>query len=130
MRQARNQVASLEALSKDQRANNRRHGRLRCELLTCGLGQVLDFSASGMRVAHRGRMELKEGESICLHLQVLHISQIVQARVVHVRKSGFRRHEVGLEFIEVTPEVSAGLLSIVRLAVSSLTVAHHDAPTP
>jgi hypothetical protein len=121
---ARNPINFLGSDPLSNRTNKRRHGRLKCDLLTCALGEVMDFSASGMKVRYRGRLQVERGQVVDMALHAAGSTQNVKARVVHIHKAGFRRHDLGLEFVEVTPEVSKGLLALARIAMDSMTLGH------
>jgi hypothetical protein len=72
-------------------------GRLPQELLMCGLGPVLDLSAGGMRVLstrpHAGAFDVR--------IQGADVSLTVRVKVAWARRLGFRRHELGLSFVDV-----------------------------
>jgi len=97
-------------------------GRLRLELLESSLGEVIDMSASGMRVEHKGKMTLPKAAiernvPIELTLKALTGNLKVRAKVVRIKKLGFRRHEIGLTFVDVTEEIAEALTRLVRISV-------------
>ena len=103
----RNMRADGSLASKESR---RRSGRVHPELVRCNLGTILDLSATGLRVRTHRRLRgtnvvvLRDGDyAVC-----------VRAEVVWSIKRGFRRHEMGLEFIELTQE-TAGVLRAMAL---------------
>lgn len=106
------------------RPNLRRHGRLRCDLLVCTLGTVVDLSASGMRVSRTGKGGHNVGDTIDVRLQTPGLALCVRARVVHLHRSGLLRWNIGLEFVEVTPAIAKGLMEIARVAMDP--VLHQD----
>ncbi len=81
-------------------SDRRRDVRIRQNTLNSNLGQVMDLSRSGMRVLSPRR--LKGPQSVVVfarqgpHLQVM-------ARVVWSERIGFRKHMIGLEFVEDPP---------------------------
>lgn len=97
----------------------RRHGRIRCEILKCGLGEVMDISASGMRVMRYGRRVVKEGKVLCLTLKALERTLPVTVKVVWVKRQGFMRYSFGVEFIDMTPEQAASIASFARVVIDS-----------
>ena len=97
-------------------AERRRHGRLRTEGVNCSLGEVVDLSASGMRVLRKGRRSAEVGETVALTLDYEGFTLSVDARVVRLEKAGFRRHIYGLEFQQVNPDVQDQLTHLARIA--------------
>jgi hypothetical protein len=81
-------------------------GRLPQELLMSSLGPVLDLSVGGMRVLSRK----PRARDIDVKLVGADISLTVRAKVAWSQRLGFRRHEVGLTFLDVDPS-TAQLLS-------------------
>lgn len=86
----------------------RLHGRLPQELLQSSLGPVLDLSMGGMRVqcakAPKGWVDVE-----LLDLEG-HVT--VRAEVMWVRKLGFRKYEVGLNFPHVPADVAKQLTRV------------------
>ena len=70
--------------------------------LQCSLGRVLDISATGMRVSCR-RVPKEKWIKILLNTTVDPLP--VRARVAWTKRMGFRKHEVGLHFVEPSPEI-------------------------
>ena len=93
------------------REGRRVPGRLPQEQLTCNLGPVLDLSVGGMRVLstkpRAGEFDVRlEGADVRLTLRV---------KVAWVDRLGFRRHEIGLSFLEVDDD-TAQILSRISSA--------------
>lgn len=102
----------------------RRKGRLRCEMLVCApLGQVVDLSGSGMRVTRRGGRICKPGQTVQVTLEHAEGHMQLKARVSWLRKTGFRRQEIGLEFIDMSPSLQSELARVARNANDCLTIA-------
>lgn len=76
----------------------RRHGRMRCGSLRCELGRVSDVSASGMRVMAASRRGVAPGELRPVTLRSEWGTVEVQVRVGWVKRIGWWRHEIGLQF--------------------------------
>ncbi|MCX5662468.1 MAG: PilZ domain-containing protein [Planctomycetota bacterium] len=125
MRPPRN-PSKLGPSEEPDRANLRRHGRIRCDMLTCGLGDVVDLSASGMRVTRTSLGANTLGEILDVRLQAPGLTMVVRAKVVHISKAGLLRRNLGLEFVDVTPEIARGLTEIVRVAMDPV---FHEGPT-
>jgi hypothetical protein len=86
--------------------DERREGhRRRQDMLTCSLGDVIDLSIGGMRVTAtrraRGRVPVKVFD--------WQTAVEFEAEVVWSRRLAFRRHELGLRFIHLSPEQSRHL---------------------
>ena len=88
--------------------DRRLYPRLRQALLETNFGPVLDLSLSGVRIRCAkppiGEVDLElvgSGEWVPL-----------RAEVVWVNKIGFRKHEAGLRFLDVTPETAQQLTRI------------------
>lgn len=97
-------------------AEVRRTGRLRCDMLQCTFGAVVDLSSAGMRVQHRGWLRIKVGEEALLSLSFASAEVTLQTRVVWMRRTGFRRHEIGFEFCDVSSDAQQCLMEIARCA--------------
>ncbi len=86
----------------------RAHGRLPQELLQSSLGPVLDLSIGGMRVQS---VKAPKG-TIDVELLDFEGPVAVRADVMWVRKLGFRKYEVGLNFPHVPAEVAKQLTRV------------------
>lgn len=111
--------------------NERRaRGRLQCPYLECMagkklIGDVVDLSATGVRVFRRGGLKWRIGETINLTLR-WHSDEIqVLARVLRANRLGFRRHDIGLEFVEVSPEAQEAIADLARGARFTLQFMTH-----
>jgi len=69
--------------------------------LHCSLGPVLDITSAGMRVICR-RIPKDE---VKFDLNTTVDPLPVRAKVVWAKRLGFRKHEVGLHFIQPSPEL-------------------------
>ena len=99
--------------------DKRKKGRLRCELLTCDLGQVVNMSASGLRVRCDESAEVELGAEVELTLRLLDEKLPVKVKVEWINKED-PHHEVGFEFIEATPELAFNLMSLARTSMARL----------
>lgn len=97
----------------DAAKNLRRRNRVNVVLLECELGQLLDLSLTGMRLRCK-RKPLLGDKPFTIALRVSeHTEVLLHARAIWARRAGLTSHEVGLEFIDVTP---AQMSAISRLA--------------
>ncbi|GDX99701.1 hypothetical protein LBMAG48_21050 [Phycisphaerae bacterium] len=103
MRFARNQDINFSDLSDDKGAEKRRHGRIICDGVQCSIGDVLDLSASGMRVKTRYKMP-DAGEVFVVTLETVEGTLAVLCRIRWVRRCGMFTREVGLEFFDPGPK--------------------------
>jgi c-di-GMP-binding flagellar brake protein YcgR len=84
-------------------------GRVRMSAdIQCNLGIVVDLSATGMRVYSRS------SHSGILKAVVIapNIGVEITAQVVWRRRHGFRKHSLGLRFLDVDPNIAAVLTRI------------------
>jgi len=83
-------------------------GRLPQEQLVSDLGPVLDLSAGGMRVlCTRPRLGMMD-----VGLRGSDFSVKLSTKVAWCRRLGFRRHEIGLTFIDVGEDLATMLSRI------------------
>ena len=101
-RQMQLERATQEAINK------RRHGRLKPGMMWCNLGKVLDFSASGLRLATKHHLE---GEQVVV-IKAYEQSILLHGKIVWERKLGFRKFQVGIEFMNVSPQDLAKMRSM------------------
>lgn len=91
-------VERLLSLGDDRRTS----GRLPQESLECNLGPVLDLSTGGMRVLckrpHEGTLE------VCL--QASQYSMNLSGQVAWSKRLGFRRHEIGIQFVDLDEDTT------------------------
>lgn len=107
--------------------NSRRHGRVRCELLSTShgkhlFGEVADLSVSGMRVVHKGKLKHDTGDVINLTLDWQETSVALKAKIIWAHKLGFRKHLLGLEFEDVTASQSSAIQYIASIAINRLSM--------
>jgi hypothetical protein len=110
-------LASLLTAAKSVADNRRRGGRIRVYGVRTSFGHVLDLSSGGVRL-RAGRTVPPAGASLEMSIQTQDGPQVVKARVAWVKKTGFFSHELGLEFVGVSPEARA---AITKIAVASAT---------
>lgn len=103
-------------------AQQRRCGRVICQETMCSLGQILDLSATGARVQCSGKPGVEPGMNIAVQVQTLDGPVDVGARVVWVRKAGWRKHLIGLQFVQVSDGARAALARLARSAAWNETI--------
>lgn len=102
-------------------SNRRRHGRVLCQDVECSLGEVLDLSASGMRIRLRGKPPAI-GETFELTLDALDIHLVIPSKVCWVRKAGLLKQDAGIEFAAIDAKTRSSLALLARCAASNETI--------
>lgn len=111
MRFARNADIRVKDLGTESAPEQRRHGRLRMQDVECSIGEVLDISASGMRV--RTKMKLPDEHQVfVVTLTTMEGPMAVLTRVRWTRKTGLFTREAGLEFFDVGPKTRQALIEL------------------
>ncbi|MEX2217818.1 MAG: PilZ domain-containing protein [Phycisphaerales bacterium] len=96
--------------------NARQHGRVRCHAIQSSLGEILDLSATGARIRRRKRLPQADGSTVNIEIQGLDGAVRVLGRVIWSRRLGFFKHEIGVVFEDISPEVRKALTTIARCA--------------
>lgn len=98
-----------------QAPEGRQFGRLRCQSLMSTFGPVVDLSGGGMRIRTGMSREVFEGADLEVMLNPDGPDRILlAARVVWVRKVGWRTREAGLMFLEMDADTRTALGEIAR----------------
>ncbi len=108
--------------------NHRRFGRVRTQFLECHLGvgfyaTVLDLSRTGMRLHRAGGAKFKAGDTTnwTLHWQEAKIP--VQGKIAWIKRLGFRRHLLGIEFVNMNVNNRTAVAQLGSLAADSFVIA-------
>jgi hypothetical protein len=124
------QLSVVNAVSFDERAaeaNKRRPGRMRCERLACGRGQVLDLSQTGARIRTRSWFGPRKGERRRLTFDTAMGKSVpFTCRVVWVRRLVWTRYELGLEFLDLSDIQRHQLAEMARVHAGRTTVRDLD----
>ena len=83
-------------------SDRRTPGRVPQEALMCDLGPVLDLSSAGMRILCKRPLK----SLVKAKVWAFDFSMTIDARVAWSNRLGFRRHEIGLEFLNVDESAS------------------------
>lgn len=97
-------------------ADQRRTKRINTSGTDCSLGEILDVSASGMRVLRKGNCKAQVGQEQPIILKTIDGIYRYLGRIAHIQKIGFRRHVLGVEIVEASEEGKRQLLLIARTA--------------
>lgn len=101
--------------------NARRHGRLMTQDVGCSLGTILDLSASGLRIrSSQGSPAI--GEIVGVTLTANDEVFIFTCATRWVRRAGFFKHEVGLEFLNLSETDRRTLTTLARACAHNETV--------
>lgn len=114
----------------------RKFGRVVCQFVGTSLGEVLDMSAGGMRVTTVGSKDPQVDDVV--KVELVGISGVVQVRcrIAWVKNAsqrrswtdklrnlvGATRSEVGLEFVDLTPESRTVISEIGAAAGKNETI--------
>lgn len=99
--------------------NTRKAGRLRCELVTSDLGEVLDLSRTGMRVRLLRSVVISQGELVRVVIAAPGTRLEVGAKVVWLKKRGlFTAGEAGLEFVALSDDATHAFAALVRMIMA------------
>ncbi|MFU8828693.1 MAG: PilZ domain-containing protein [Phycisphaerales bacterium] len=101
------------AMNSD-KPDGRSRGRMRCNNVESSLGPVLDFSATGMRVLSKREVPQDPETTMLVTVTSAFDPVTIPVKVRWSRKIGFRRHEVGIEFVEVDEQLRTVLREIAR----------------
>ena len=95
----------------DSEKSRRRHGRLPQETLLSNVGEIVDLSAGGFKVICRRIPE----KQISVLIEGYKLPGTLIAEVAWSKRIGMFKHEVGLRFVGMTPEVAQALTSIAAV---------------
>jgi hypothetical protein len=109
-------------METDVPSDRRRHGRLRCESTRSCIGDVVDISASGMRVQRSGRPVLEVGDEfrITVHPDAGEPVLTLPSRVVWIERKGFRKHIYGIEFANLNDDQKRRLGELARIVCDQI----------
>ena len=97
-------------------SRRRRHGRILLQDIACSLGEVINLSASGMRVKTRQAPEVGASD-IAVTLDTFNGPLLLPVNIMWVKKAGWGKQLVGMQFREIAPEVRRQLVELARSAV-------------
>ncbi len=101
--------------------DRRKRGRIKANHTYCELGEVVDLSASGMKVFRKGRSVAKDGDELSLTIENTGNVAEVDCRIVYIEKTGFRKQTYGIEFLNVDEDKRRQLVKIARLGPELIT---------
>lgn len=95
----------------------RRHGRVSCEMLSCQLGEVINLSASGVKIQGKGTTEHKADDRIGLDLKCLDHELHATARIAWTNQED-NTFQIGMEFVDLTPDQAQRIRELLPLAAA------------
>lgn len=88
--------------------------RFRVQGLSCALGEIVDLSATGMRLRHKGRPPVRAGDVHAFTVESESQAVRAQGRVAWVRRRGVGTFEIGVQFQGIKPGVSRALVQLAK----------------
>lgn len=99
---------------------------MRCQWTHCDLGDVLDISASGMRVTCKRKIAAEKGAHLAAIVEGLDGTFDVSGKIVWKKKIGWFKWEMGIEFDELQPAAKKGLALLARSSLTNENLAAQD----
>ncbi len=90
----------------------RRQPRYQTHGLTCALGDVIDLSATGMRVSCRRKPAVRRGDVLDFSIRAGSQRISLLGRVAWTRRASWRAHRIGVEFLSIRPGVAEALVEL------------------
>ena len=98
------------AMTPNQAQVSRQTGRVRFEDLRCDLGRIVDMSAEGVGVIARSSMADRIGTMIGFKVSApLCEKFVLGGEVRYSKRVGFRKHHIGIAFVNLPPQTRARL---------------------
>jgi len=101
--------------------NHRRHGRLNTQDISCSLGDIINLSASGMRVGS-ARAVPQIGSPFTMVIEWSDGRLALSCVVRWIRRTGLLKREVGVEFVDLTDQQRRSLGEIARSTAQNETI--------
>jgi len=100
---------------------NRRHGRVQCEMLTCQLGEVVNLSASGVMIRGKGTTEYTTDSRVQLEMKCLDHKLGATARVAWLKQED-KTFSIGMEFVDLSPDQAQRIRELLPIAAAVQSV--------
>lgn len=97
-------------------SNARKHGRVKSPTITCSLGEVIDVSASGMKIRMGNKPAFKPHEEATITIHGVNAPFNVKAKFAWSRRNSLFKWTAGFAFDQLPDEVRKELLEIARIA--------------
>ena len=102
-------------------ADRRRAGRIKTPGVICDWGEVLDVSAKGLRILHKGGKPEPEGSESVLTIRSRLAAFDVKVRLQRVTKLSFRKYQLGVEILEPDENARRELSILARAAAQGVS---------
>ena len=86
----------------------RKSGRLNQKTVACNIGSVINLSAGGLRLLSHRRLK----GILKVELWDTDHGLRLRGKVIWCRRIGFRKYDVGVEFLNITPDIAGDLTEI------------------
>jgi hypothetical protein len=123
MGEALNYLSAAPATAGRER---RRGGRIACRLIRTQFGDVVDLSATGVRIASKRVPRLYEGEHVLLKIQGFSESLTVNGKAVRCVAAAAGYH-TAFEFLDLTPEQRQAIHLFARTGARGELAGDHAA---
>ena len=78
--------------------------------LNCDVGEVVDLSATGMKVSCARKPAIARGDVVTFSIRSATQRLVVMGRVAWTRRQGLRAHTIGVQFLNLKPGVPEALV--------------------
>lgn len=111
--------SSRQNLDNDRRCDERHENNA----LSCQIGDVVNISASGMKLKCEGKPPIKVGQTIDIKLDSGSQRVSVQASVIWIRRRGFKSFLIGMKFVNIKNSLKAAIDSLGKFGYIDLEAA-------
>ena len=94
--------------------DRRQHARHGTEVVSCELGDVVELSRSGFRLVTKSKPPMRPKQVVNVTLRFDGRLVKVQAQARWIKRSGLRKHTMGLAFVNVSDKVGMVLESVAK----------------
>lgn len=101
--------------------SKRLHGRVVIEAIKCSLGEVLDASAAGMRLRTGRKVRVEAQQVVDFTVEGPDGPFDLKGEIMWVKHRGWSWNEIGLRFVEVSPETRKHLNTLAQSAAGNTT---------
>lgn len=101
------------------RNEKRKGGRIRCAVMTCEHGRVLDLSPTGVRLLCKGKPNFVAGDTRGMTFRAEEHELEIRGKCVWIRVNEECEYEVGFEFLHTTGAIRSKLIEMAATAQAS-----------
>jgi hypothetical protein len=96
-------------------------GRIKTHHVTSEWGKVLDISANGLRILHKGSKPPEDGTETTLTIRSSLAAFTIDVRCSRSTKLGFRRWQLGIEILDADENARRELSILARAAIQGVS---------